>query len=474
MAGVSESGPSMAPTSAGSPRGNRPLREAHAHIAMHGRELTQLNLANCASLQECLERVREESDRLDREDTSRQRWLLANGARIESWPERRWPTLAELDRAMGASTAAAAPRCASIMSFDHHALVANAPAMQAAGVRADSPSPPGGFIERDRTGQPTGVLLEAAAWLVRRSVPELSPNERLGVLRAALADLARHRFVEVHDLLSPAWLGPALAELDRAGELTMDLWLYPAIEELERVHASRAAWERPRQSDRPGSLTLAGGKVFIDGTLNSRTAWMLEPYADGLVALPKGQPMMTLMKLREALALTQRLNLGLAAHAIGDAAVKAVLNTGSAFTRGTRASTGASAGPVPWLRIEHAELIDPADVPRFAELSVVCSVQPCHLLYDIEALERGCPNRLDRVLPLRSLIRAGCRPGELLWFGSDTPIVRPDPMDSIVAATQRSRIEGSPGGPPSRVIAPEQAITEDEAWRAFAASPSEA
>lgn len=467
MAGVNELGASHTPSSVRAPDGNRPLREAHAHIAMHGRELTQLNLADCASLQECLERVREESDRLDRDDPGRRRWLLANGVRVEGWPERRWPTLAELDRSMGGSASAPSTRCASIMSFDHHALVANAAAMQAAGVRADSPSPPGGHIERDLAGRPTGVLLEAAAWMVRRSVPELTPAERLDVLRAALADLARHGFVEVHDLLSPAWLGPALAELDRAGELAMDVWLYPAIEELESVHASRATWERPRERGRPGSLTLTGGKVFIDGTLNSRTAWMLEPYADGLAALPKGQPMMTLIKLREALTLTQRLNMGLAAHAIGDAAVRAVLNMGAALTRGTRPRADPSANPVPWLRIEHCELIDPDDVPRFAELGVVCSVQPCHLLYDIEALERGCPNRLDRVLPLRSLIQAGCKPGELLWFGSDTPIVRPDPMDTIIAATERRRSKGSPGGPPSRSIAPEQAISEPEAWEAF-------
>lgn len=467
MAGLNATGPASKPGRAGSPGGGRPLREAHAHIAMHGRELTQLNLADCTSLQECLERVRQAADRLDRDDPGSHRWLLANGVRVEGWPERRWPTLSELDRAMGGSASDPSTRCASIMSFDHHAMIANTPAMRAAGITEATPSPPGGHIGRDLAGQLSGVLLEAASWMVRKVVPQPTPAERLDVLRVALADLARHGFVEVHDLLSPAWLGPALAELDRAGELTMDIWLYPAIEDLEPVHASRGQWERRRERGRPGSLALAGGKVFIDGTLNSRTAWMLEPYADGLAALPKGQPMMTLLNLREALTLTQRLGLGLATHAIGDAAVKAVLNMGSALTRHGPAQPVRDSSNVPWLRIEHCELIDPSDVPRFAELNVVCSVQPCHLLYDIEALERGCPDRLGRVLPLRSLIRAGCKPGELLWFGSDTPIVRPDPLDSIIAATERRRIKGAPGGPPSRAIAPEQAITEDEAWRAF-------
>jgi predicted amidohydrolase YtcJ len=440
----------------GAPAG--PLREAHAHLVMHGRELAQLDLSSCAGLAECLERVRDEAARLDQADPPRSRWLLANGVRIESWPERRWPTKAEIERVVGS------PRCAAIMSFDHHALVASSSALLAAGLHEDSSNPPGGVIERDARGRMTGLVLESACWKVRQAVPELLPSERLDVLRMALADLARHGFSEVHDLLSPPWLGPALGELERSGELTQDIWLYPAIEELEAQHRSRASWE---SAPRGGRLRLAGGKVFIDGTLNSRTAWMLEPYADGLPALPKGQPMLTLAKIREALALTQELGVGLAAHAIGDAAVRTVLDVGQKQAPRHGGTEARSERDVPWLRIEHAELVDLADVPRFAELGVVCSVQPCHLLYDIEALERGCPGRLDRVLPLRELIEAGCRPGELMWFGSDTPIVRPDPIDSVIAATKRGRVAGSPWGPPSRAIGIGQALSEAEAWGAF-------
>ncbi|MEO0716499.1 MAG: amidohydrolase family protein, partial [Planctomycetota bacterium] len=115
-------------------------------------------------------------------------------------------------------------------------------------------------------------------------------------------------------------------------------------------------------------------------------------------------------------------------------------------------------------RVEHAELLDESDVPRFAAMDVVCSVQPCHLLTDIEALRRLVPDRLDRVLPFRELIDAGCAPGELLWFGSDAPIVHPEPQDSIDAATLRRR----PGMPEADAIALGQALTESEAWAAFA------
>jgi len=167
--------------------------------------------------------------------------------------------------------------------------------------------------------------------------------------------------------------------------------------------------------------------------------------------------MMTEAQLGEAMALTERMGIGLAVHAIGDGAVRAVLN---AYEGRDRRGAPSS---FPRLRIEHAELIDEAEVPRFAKLGVVCSVQPCHLLYDIEALTRGQPGRLDRVLPLRELISAGCKPGELLWFGSDVPIVRPHPGDSIQAAVHRSR----EGMETTNAIAPNQAISEAEAWAAF-------
>ena len=119
-------------------------------------------------------------------------------------------------------------------------------------------------------------------------------------------------------------------------------------------------------------------------------------------------------------------------------------------------------------RIEHCELIDAADVPRFAGLGVVCSVQPCHLLADIPVLTRQMGHRLDRVLPLRELIDSGCTPtgmdgAGLLWFGSDVPIVRADPGDSIRAAVDR-RGEGMGQG---EAIAWGQRITEAEAWAAF-------
>lgn len=411
------------------------LREAHAHLPSHGRALTMLSVAECTSGADCLKRLTPESRRARPGS-----WILAHGARAESWPGRRWPTVSELDQAVGG-------RACCIMSFDHHALVASSAALRAAGIRDDSPDPPGGVIVRDDRAHPTGLLLEKAASMVWNAAPEPSRTDRKQHVWNALTDLARHGFVEVHDLLSPTWLGPMLAELDDAGQLPMKTVLFVGIDDLDSAAKSAPAWQRDR-------VRLGGAKLFADGTLNSRTAWTLSDYSDPLPNLPRGKIMSTPDQIESAIRRCDALGLPLATHAIGDAAVRAVLDAIQRVKPKTRG-----------FRIEHAELIDEADVPRFASLGVIASIQPCHLLTDIEVLRRSLPHRLDRVLPLRDLIDAGCVPGESLVFGSDTPIVRPDPGDSILAATKRRR----DAAPRSEAIAIEQAITTDEAWACFRA-----
>lgn len=415
------------------------VREAHAHIASHGRALAMPDLAACGSVAECL-------DMLGARGAAALpgAWILAHGARPESWAEARWPSLAELDRAL--------PRhpCA-VMSFDHHAVVANSAALAAAGILPDSPDHPGGVICRDpRSGALTGLVLESSARAVWGAAPEPTPRERRAHVEAALADLGSHGFDEVNDMLAPPWLGPMLAEIHDAGRLALRVNLFVPIDDLESAAAGAPSWQRP-------GLELAGGKVFADGTLNSRTAWMLHDYVDPMRGMPRGKALLTVDEIARAIDQCAARGLRLAAHAIGDGAVRACLD---AAERAVRPRGGA----VP-LRIEHAEIIDEADLARFAALGVVASVQPCHLLYDGEALRRYLPHRLHRVLPLRDLIDSGCRPGEGLQFGSDVPIVRPHPADSVQAATARRR-EGRPGG---ESIAPEQAVSVSEAWRAFAA-----
>lgn len=365
--------------------------------------------------------------------------LLAQGARPESWDRPEWPSLREFDAVTGGRPSLA-------WCFDYHALLANSAMLQLAGVGPMSPDPPGGIIDRTPTGALSGVVYEAAAGLVWDAAPEPPPAERPGLLAAALRSLGA--FDEVHDLKAQAWLGPALHKLFVThDDLQTRIVLFPLLEDLDTALATRDEWESER-------VRLGGGKIFVDGTLNSRTAWMLSPYADGRRDHPHGTPMMSQAEIEDAVRRCDAAGLPLAAHAIGDRAVRAVLDA----VETVRPKT-------PGFRIEHAEVIDEADVPRFAELGVIASVQPCHLLYDIEALRAALPDRLDRVLPLRELIAAGCVPGESLLFGSDVPIVRSDPEDSIQAATARRRR----GMAADDAVAPSQTITADEAWRCFRA-----
>jgi predicted amidohydrolase YtcJ len=285
---------------------------------------------------------------------------------------------------------------------------------------------------------------------VWNAAPQPSLDQWRTFVVNALNDLASHGFEEVHDMLSPNWLGPMLQELDARGELPITVWLYAPLSNLQQQCS--AGWS----SDR---VRLAGGKVFADGTLNSRTAWMLEPFAEPMPDHPCGTALMDTPTLARAMRQCSEAGVGLAIHAIGDGAVRASLDAAQA----TGSGGFIGPGPIPRVRIEHCEVIDRADVARFASLGVVASMQPCHLLPDAPVLRRQLPHRLDRVLPLRELIDSGCRPGELLWFGSDVPIVRPHPSDSFDAAILRRAGHALPG----EAIGSAQAISREECIAAF-------
>lgn len=412
-------------------RGN--LREAHAHIAQIGRSLSMLDLGCCTSAEGVIDAIAGRADTLEQGE-----WLLAHSARPEGWDRARWPSRAELDRAGGGRPVVA-------WCFDYHALVASSAALAHAridaGTRIDS-----GVVELGDDGTPSGLLLEHAALRMWGRVPE--PDEALRREQVALAcrHLSGLGYNEVHDMKAQPWLGGVLSALLAEGAIPeMRFELYPLIPDLRASLGAQSRGFDPR-------VRVAGGKIFVDGTLNSRTAWMLHPYADAHPDRPTGTPMMTAAQIENALGACKDVSLPLAAHAIGDAAVRAVLD--AIETTGMN-HTGC--------RVEHAELIDEADLGRFASLGVRASLQPCHLLPDMEALRRAVPERLDRVLPIRSLIESGLVAGEDILFGSDAPIVRADATDSIRGAVERRRA----GMDAREAINPDEGIDEATAWACF-------
>ncbi|MEM9372471.1 MAG: amidohydrolase family protein [Planctomycetota bacterium] len=409
------------------------LVESHAHLLQLGRSLSMADLSGCESAAHMIDVIAAHSRGL-----APDAWVLGHGARPESWADPAWPSIEMLDRAVDG-------RALCAWCFDYHALVASSSALRRATIDASSRFAKG-RVDLDASGRPTGLLIEHAALALWERVPEPDPEIRTELVRSACDHLRSLGFAEVHDMKAQPWLGRILRDLDDAGELAVSVRLYALLDDLEQLHASRSSWQNDR-------VSLAGGKIFTDGTLNSRTAHMLSPYADAPPDHPSGMAMMSADEIRSAVRTVDAMGLPLAAHAIGDGAVRATLDAIE--------SVRPRSGP---FRIEHAELIDREDVPRFAQLGVVASLQPCHLLADIEALRRAVPDRLDRVLPIRELIDAGLKPGRDLVFGSDVPIVRADPDDSVRAAVDRRR-EGMQA---EQAVSFEQSIDEPVAWACFA------
>jgi hypothetical protein len=201
---------------------------------------------------------------------------------------------------------------------------------------------------------------------------------------------------------------------------------------------------------------MGGAKLFADGTLNARTAATLTPCAEPLEAYPLGRMMVTPAEIDAAIAAADAAGLPLATHAIGDRAVREVLDGYErARVRGGLRTRGQ--------RIEHCELVDPADVGRFVQLGLTASVQPCHLLADMAVLTRLHGASLHKVLPLRSWLASGLVAGRLeggLVFGSDAPIVGPEPEDSIIAAMTL--------GDGVNSLNPGEAIDDRTAWACLA------
>lgn len=408
------------------------LVESHAHLLQLGRSLSMADLSGCQSAQHMLDVLADHARTLDPNA-----WVLGHGARPEAWERPEWPSITDLDRSAGGR-----PLCA--WCFDYHALVASSTAFERASIDASTPFE-NGRVAVDPAGIPTGLLLEYAALALWNTVPEPEPHQRGGLLKAACDHLKSLGFAEAHDMKAQPWLGQALRDLDDAGELAINVRLHALLEDLGTLYETRSSWENSR-------VSLAGGKIFTDGTLNSRTAHMLHPYADAPPEHPSGMAMMSPAQIEDAVRHVDSLGLPLAAHAIGDGAVRATLDA----IESVRPSTTG-------FRIEHAELIDKTDVSRFAQLGVIASLQPCHLLADIEALRRAVPDRLDRVLPIRELIDSGLEPGVGVVFGSDVPIVRADPSDSIRAAVERRRDEM----PIEQAVSLAQSIDEPTAWACF-------
>jgi len=414
---------------------------------------------------------------------SRQEWLRIIGAKAEVLPDGAWivggrwdhtldggefPTKEDLD--------AVTPRNPVVLSdIDGHTAWANSLALEIAGITADTPDPQGGRILRDEDGEPTGIFLESGG-LVSRHVPDLTEEERVAARRDTLRYANSLGITMAHDMAGAGVLDDYLALL-RDDELTVRIWFgtYTDLDSVDEVVALRdrirrdvELIERGRSAsdldteagagdDRGPLLQVGYIKLLIDGVLSSRTAAMLEPYADAPDEI--GLPRMSQQELDELVAAGNAAGFPVAIHAIGDRGVRMSLD---AF----EASQATHRPPLP-NRIEHNEVVDPTDAPRYAELGVIASMNPHHCITGIDKYNtaRLGPERAAWSFPWGKLRDAGAT----LVFGSDWATAPLAPIEHLYAATLREKPDGGPAGG----WYPENRLTWDQALRAYTLSAAE-
>lgn len=433
------------------------LTDAHFHFRAWALGRRRLDLYGLASRQAVLDALRRRA-----EATPPGRWIVGQGWNETDWPEPRLLTRHDLD--------AAAPHHPVLLwRSDLHLAVANTLALAAAGVAADTPDPEAGVVDREAAGQPTGVLRDAAIGLVSGRLPEPTADEVDAAMRDAVREAHRLGLTGVHDFRSGgaeegrrSW--QAWQRLWAAGELKLRV---TAMISGEALDAALALGLRSGFGD--DRLRIGGVKYFADGSLGARTAWMLEPYADG----GSGLPVTPMAELADALARAHPAGLALAVHAIGDRAVRELLDVfAEVLPQQPVAYRPLTSGHWPLTvdhshiphRIEHVQHSTPEDLRRLGSLGVVASVQPIHLVDDMALVERALGPRGRWAYAFRTLLEGGA----VLALGSDCPVASPNPFWGIHAAVTRQRRDGTPPGG----WYPEERLTVAEAVAGYTLGPA--
>lgn len=371
-------------------------------------------------------------------------WLTDGAWDHMQWSPPRLPTKALLDPATGDR-----PTC--LMRQDGHMVVCNSLALRLAGITAETPDPPGGVVVKDAKGEPTGVLKDGAMDLVYKVRPPRTQKEIVDGLRAAMKNAAQFGVTSVQDLPGDALDVPAWKELHDKGEQTVRVNYRPLITEWQKVKPLQAS------TGSDAWLRIGGVKGFMDGSLGSGTALMFEPFSDdpgnkGVYAAEA----IPLSAMEERIAGADAAGLQVEVHAIGDRANAEILDV---YERVAKKN-----GPRDRrFRIEHAQHLRAADIPRFAQLGVIASMQPYHAVDDGRWAEKRLGHeRSTTTYAFRSLLDAKAA----LAFGSDWSVAPISPILGIAAAVTRATIDGKqPGG-----WIPEQKIAAEEALRAYTSS----
>jgi predicted amidohydrolase YtcJ len=393
------------------------FNDAHAHLGGAGRDKLTLDLRGATSVDQVLALVKTAA-----EHHKTGEWIIGSGWDQSRYPDQKFPTRIQLDQAAPINP----------VYLDHisgHVAVVNSLALKHAEITADTPNPPGGEIDRFPDGEPTGLLKEHAAEVVAGRIPDPSDEDRIKGIQLVFTELAQNGVTSVQD--NSAWEDfLAYIELKQAKKLTVRIteWL-PFSSPVEDLQNMRAQGGTTDPWLRTGAL-----KGFIDGALGTHTAALLGPYSDDpdtsgiLVIDPE--------KLKAMAIERDRLGFQLAFHAIGDKANRVALNTFESLLRVNPLRDRRD-------RVEHAQVIAPEDMPRFAKLQVIASMQPSHETNDLRWAEaRLGPERSKGAYAWKSLQSSGAR----LAFGTDYDVEPINPLRGLYACVTREGLDGQPAG----------------------------
>jgi predicted amidohydrolase YtcJ len=413
------------------------LHDAHGHVLGLGEQLQELDLRGTASLAEVTAKLAERA-----RTAAPDAWIVGRGWDQNDWPVKAWPSRTALDAAAGG-------RRVWLTRIDGHAGVASTRALQEAGLSAASVDPAGGRIIRGASGAPDGVLVDRAMDAVTRLIPPPTDAEIESTLLRADAELQRLGLTTVHDAGIDERVAAAYQRLVESGRLRTRVYAMLRLP-LARLRPFLAAGPVIDLHER---LSIRAIKIVADGALGSRGAALLEPYADepgtsGFLTTPEADIYALTRAAAEAGFQT-------CIHAIGDRANRIVMDT---FARVEREVPGARALRN---RNEHAQILDAAEIPRFAALGVIASMQPTHATSDMPWVPAriGPARTAEGAYVWQKLRQAGAR----LASGSDFPVEQPNPLLGFYAAITRQAPDGTPPGG----WAPDQRLTRDEALRSF-------
>jgi predicted amidohydrolase YtcJ len=422
------------------------ITDSHAHIIGGGFQLERLNLRDVKNKSAFIAAVKSEVRRL-----SKGEWVLGGRWSVDSWESQAAPHKSWLDPVTGDVPV-------FLSRMDGHEALVNSAALKLAGITSAGPEDPkGGEIQRNpKTGEPTGILKESAKGLVSRHIPTPSAERRYEALLRAMKYANSLGITSIHDLSSPADL-EAYRRAKEEGALSVRITTYLSVSDwagyVDKISGYRLYGDM---------VHLAGFKGYMDGAMGSRTAYMREPYDD----LPKDHPypcgQLNAMadppeRFKQAVAMVDERGFQLAVHAIGDEANHQLLD---AYAYAAERKSGRRVRH----RVEHAQHLLVEDIPRFAKLGVVASMQPFHKADDGRYAEKAIgKSRLAGSYAFRQLVDSRA----LVIFGSDWPVVTLNPFAGIDSAVNAKTLSGD-------VWLASHSLSVEEAIRAYTVMPPRA